>query len=892
MKYLSVYLFFAMGACTGVLAQQQINGKLHTRDGKPIAHANVMLKNQEGLIVTFKASDDLGDFSLLVPDSLLINSCVVEVRHLGYDPIRLTSLSTDRYYEILMVEKAIDLSEVEVKSRPNIHRRRDTLAYEVNSFAKGEDRSIGDVIKRMPGMEVTDDGEIKFNGKSIANFYIDGDDLLADRYAIGTKTIPFHMVKELEVLQNHQHIKVLKDKVLSDKVAVNLVIREEAKLKLNGQGKLGAGLPAQYDSELNAILFNKKYKMLNVLKGNNIGENISKDFKAFNRSSFLSQLDNTQTDPLLSLATAGKPSLAEQRYYFNHSGAVNAHNLVNLKNGLQVKSTINLLMDEHNIVYDSYNEIYLEQDTFRYQERQDMSNNTQLADVMLTAEANKLRYYLKNDWQMSYTATKANATLVNNEAYMHQQLKESIRNFSNYLQYVPELKNKNLIRAEWYINYFSQPQRLLVTPGPIATVLNDNLPYAAAEQRGEVPSWFNRISLAYVLSNRLINQQYRMGMLNERQQLLTALRLEQSDGSIGAITDRPDNMLRWDRHRYYAEAIYEYKKGKLEGRLQIPLTWQSIHYDDDTFPFNNAHGQLLLNPSFSTRLMVNAEDYLSAKYTFNNQFGNINGVYRGAVLTNYRTLQANAAELLAQYSHQIGMDYHFQCSLSLLFLNAGIHWNKARANAILSSEVTDNTTRTLLIPLPNDVSTLSAVGGMSKYLFGLGATAALNVSWNNTRMNQFLNNEMLPYINQLVSINPSIETRIMKTVSLNYQATARLMRSRLVVGDTDNSLPEQKIQALDQSLQILCTPYNELYLSVTANHQLMTQAQISTIRYFFADAHFRFHIKKWRADVEMNLMNLGNVKDYETYNISANSFWYSRYSLRGRMVMLKYTINF
>src|SRR5690606_7831628 len=170
-------------------------------------------------------------------------------------------------------------------------------------------RTIEDVIKRLPGMEVNEDGKIKFNGQDISNLYIDGDDLLDDKYAIGTKTIPYAMVKGVEVLQNHQPLKVLKNKVFSDQIAVNLVIKEEAKLKLSTQARLGIGLPQQYEGELNAILFNKKYKMLNVLKGNNTGDDLRSDFNGFNRSSLLSSMGNAQPKALLSAGTTGSPAL-------------------------------------------------------------------------------------------------------------------------------------------------------------------------------------------------------------------------------------------------------------------------------------------------------------------------------------------------------------------------------------------------------------------------------------------------------------------------------------------------------------------------------------------------------------------------------------------------------
>jgi hypothetical protein len=77
------------------------------------------------------------------------------------------------------------------------------------------------------------------------------------------------MVKDIQVLTITNIIKSLKIKRFTDDVAINLVIKEEAKLKLTGQAKIGVGMPNLYDPELNSILFNKKVKMLNVLSGNN-----------------------------------------------------------------------------------------------------------------------------------------------------------------------------------------------------------------------------------------------------------------------------------------------------------------------------------------------------------------------------------------------------------------------------------------------------------------------------------------------------------------------------------------------------------------------------------------------------------------------------------------------
>lgn len=891
MKHFFLYLFFMGWYAIAFAQQKQIQGNIKNRAGKAIAYASVMVKNERNHIVSFKASDEKGNFVLLLPDTLTLYPVQLEIRHLGYKTIKLPITDLKKNYPITMEEQAIDLSQVEVKSRPRIDRRGDTLSYEVNTFAKNEDRSIGDVLKRMPGIEVNDKGEIKYNGKSISNFYIDGDDLLNDRYVIGSKTIPHDMVKGVEILQNHQPIKVLRKRVLSDAVALNLVIKEKAKLKLTGQGKIGLGIPHQYDSELNTVLFNKKYKMLNVLKANNIGEDLLSDFTAFNQSSFLAAMDNGHPQALLSASTVAVPDLPKNRYYFNRSGSLNANNLVNLKNGIQLKSNINVLSDRSVLEYNSFNDLYLEEDTVHYSEEQKVFKNLFLTDISLSAEANKELYYFKNRLHVAYTGQPIRSELGSNEFDLDQQLNDHISDFSNHLEYVPVLKNKNIIRGEWYTSYYRNFQRLNIWPGINEQVLNRDSTYARAEQKVQTPSWFNRMSFAYGLGKGLIKQQYQIGLLNEIQQLKSALRLEQFDGGINPFEGSDNNNLRWTRNRLYTNATYEYKKERLEASFSIPLAWQIIRYQDHAFQVDTHKRQFFVNPSLRLKVMTTVEDFISLNYRYNNKVGDINGVYRGAILLNYRTLQSNDAALQEQSSHQVGLSYNLQRSIIMLFLHGGINWNKATANAILSSQVTNNITQTVLVPLANNISTLSAYGGASKYIFALGTTAAIKASWNNSRFNQLLNGNLFPYTNSTFSLSPSMEVRLWNTISLSYQATGTWMKSKAIASEGISFLPQQKITLYDQSVQLNFAPYKNLFITVTGRQQFRQQ-QRQGLNYFFTDANMRYRVNKWHSDIEMNLINLADVKDYETYSISANMFYYSHYSLRGRMAVLKYTFSF
>jgi len=289
---LVVFLFTVAAASAQTI---QIAGTLKTTTGEAVPYASITLKNSLQHIITYTTSDVNGHFKLSVHDTINIQGKTIEINHLGYKKVSTVLRSGQTLYDITLEDKKINLAEVEIKSPPKIRSKNDTLSYDVSSFTKSEDRSIGDVLKHMPGIEVEESGQIKYNGKNISNLYIDGDDLLNDRYNVGTKTIPHEMVKDIEVLQNHQPIEVMRNKSISDEVAINLKIKEEAKLKMSGQAEIGGGTPNLYDLALNSILFNKKHKMLNVAKANNIGVDLSTDFTAFNIKNMLQAMDNRRS---------------------------------------------------------------------------------------------------------------------------------------------------------------------------------------------------------------------------------------------------------------------------------------------------------------------------------------------------------------------------------------------------------------------------------------------------------------------------------------------------------------------------------------------------------------------------------------------------------------------
>lgn len=179
-------------------------------------------------------------------------------------------------YDFVLQSEGRNLPPVVIKGeRSRFNIRGDTVSYDVLAFSSPQDRVIEDVLKKMPGIQVDDKGKISYNGRAITNFYLDGDNLLDDKYAIGTKNIPNKVVDKVQVMENHQPVKALSGKAFTEQVDINITFRDSAKLRPISQARIGAGLPDNYDEMLSTMLFKGKYKSINYFKTNNTGTDLA-----------------------------------------------------------------------------------------------------------------------------------------------------------------------------------------------------------------------------------------------------------------------------------------------------------------------------------------------------------------------------------------------------------------------------------------------------------------------------------------------------------------------------------------------------------------------------------------------------------------------------------------
>ena len=77
--------------------------------------------------------------------------------------------------------EAIVLKEVQI--RPGrINTRKDTVRYDLAQFASSKDVHIKDVLKKLPGVDVDENGQVKYKGKAINHYFVEGMDVTGGRY--------------------------------------------------------------------------------------------------------------------------------------------------------------------------------------------------------------------------------------------------------------------------------------------------------------------------------------------------------------------------------------------------------------------------------------------------------------------------------------------------------------------------------------------------------------------------------------------------------------------------------------------------------------------------------------------------------------------------------------
>lgn len=881
-KILIIFIFIIF--VTKLHSQVSVNGTVMDSLGKPLASVSIILKKNSGIVLAFAITNTAGGYKIQYANASAKDTLVVEANAMGYTKQKIPVTFSDQATHFIMQSTSIKLPTVTVTNSQLLRKEGDTLNYDVAAFSTQQDRTIGDVIKKLPGVEVADNGQISVGGKPINRFYIDGDNLLDGKYNIATRGIPKDMVSKVQVLENHQPVNVLKDLEKSESAAMNIVLKDKARIKIIGTGDAALGTPDVYNVTANAMLFRKQVKFINYVKMNNMGvDNSDETFNHFSG-------DNVQPVSILNAGT-GNPDLLKKRYLFNNVGLVNVNNLINLRHDYQLRINAFYLWDRRYQSSQFSSVYFLPNDTISYAEKQNAQIINNTFNTQFTLVANKKDYYFNNVTVLENTPSRVLSDLQatsNNNIIQH--LNGTITTFSNQFNIIKKFTNGHILEAYSSVSNIHNPASLQVEPGLFPAQFNNSMPYAGLTQQASVPLFNTDNYISFGRAGSIFQQQYKIGINYQDQQLNSLLESQQLNGSKSVVADSFINHLSWRRFKAYLQSDFTYTNGPVMLRLNLPLTYQDTKYTGRVV--TNQFSNVLILPRVYLKLMTTKEDYLNLVYNYGDTYGEINQVYDGYVMRGYRDFYSNGTLLNELKTHFFSGAYVIKNTLKIFFFSVGglSSWNTS--NTINDLRISSLLQQSKLIPLENIFKSSQLYTTISKYVFPLMTTLWGKISWQRSVVNQLQNGELLQTQSDSYTYNYSINTKFSSWFNMDYVGTYTKFGSKPLGNEHSVRPASPKVEKWQQEFSANFTVSGNFYFKLSGDNYRYMISGSQDNNYTFADAFFTYKADKLKSNIELSITNIGGINSYKTASLSSNSIVESTYRIRPRMVMVKFYYRF
>lgn len=863
-----------------------VQGRITDSIGSPIPSAIVsLIKKKSGLVLNFAITDIHGNYKIQNDTAVLADSLILYISNMGYYGMQVSISKETENIFVSLKSLIVQLPSVTVRNSNNLIRLEgDTLNYKVSAFSQPHDRVIGDVMKKLPGIQVDDNGKITYQGKAINRFYIDGDNLLDGKYNIASNNIPINIVDKIQVLENHQPIKNLRNRELSDNAAVNILLKPDARLKLSGGGELGVATPSFYESTTNLMMFKKKAKFINYYKFNNTGVDLSNELI----SHFVDGNDHIPS-PLLFVGTT-VPQLAKKRYLFNRAGLANINTLANLQPEIQLRINASYLYDTQLQSSHTNKTLFLQNDTIRYSEEQNNLLFTQAVNTRFTFTANKSSYYLSNIFVLDNRreVTTGTLTAIGN-ANIKQSLSSNITNISNEINYIKDFSSKKFkLQGYSFTNYISNPEKLSVLPGLYENILNDSVPFDGLIQNAHIPTFFTHSYFSVKIPGKF-SKTFRWGVNYQRQYLNSTLQKRLLNGSIIGLVDSFVNQLYWSRLKIYAQVDYSYFTSKATFTLSVPITKFNISYAEKN---RKKHIQSLpITPSFFIKLQSGKESNLTLGYAYTNEWQDIKSVYNGFVMQSYRNFMANEGFLPLQNRHSTRFSYEFRNTLSVFFLRASLSYTFNNINSITDNKFSNILQQSKNTLFENNTSSSHLNVALSKYIFNIKSTLSINLILQREGNNQLANNRLLQYRNQLIGLESAVTSKIGKSTTITY--SGKFSSFANAPASQKNILDKNKLKVKSEqhSFNLNFLLKKDFYFRIENEYYRSKMSNSAGNNYLFVDAIITYKLNKPKADIEFLLTNIGGTEQYRIVSAVSNIISEFSYRIRPRMALLKVFFN-
>lgn len=874
MRFFLIVLFFLFFS-VDVFAQKEIRGYvLNSKNRKPVEFATVTLKSKTQSILGYTITEEDGSFTLKCKN--MSDSVTVMVSALTIENLSRTVKSDTPIIELLVKEKAFVLKEVILKA-PKIRQQGDTLNYSVATFINETDRSIGDVLKKLPGIKVLTSGKILYQNKPISKFYVEGVDLLKGKYGLATNNIDAQQVAQVQVLENHQPIKVLKNIELPENSAINLKLKESALGAFFLNAQVGVGTPdILMSNELVGMRFTKTQQNMIMYKDDDTGRDISNELTSF--YDYISK-----TEQFLLIQAPLKPEIEQHHYLFNDAHLFSLNDLRKIKRNLIFTSNLNYLLDKHSSNSYSKQDVFLKNGEDIIHIIEDIEDRLIKRELegSLSLEGNTENFYLQNRLHAKSTWNEHWGKVQISSNISHQLLNQPSFQLENDFSYIKGVSGRRF-KIGSNVIFSNQPHSLNISPILVGEFPIKDIQDSILEQD---------VSLNHFRANIYISKGKKLNRfdLSGRVKVFTDLynmntEIMTGENAIPIIADSLQNKIK--RNEVGGELNFSVlcKTGE-SGRisLYLPLKYLHLYRLYKIKDIYNTNNYIFFNPSINYQTSLNTRIDLYSMLSYNNRVGSVGKDYLGYIVNTYRSLNRNDGRISENRIFNASTSLHYKNPFTTLFSDLYLSYSNTWSNMMYDVCYTNMLKNYVSIPYSNNTNSYRVSFSLGKSIDAVSSNIKLSADYSINKFPVMNQGQVSDSKSKLFTITSSIVTDIGQSIILKYNPSYSV---------SENKIGEISLKPLHYFKQNFTTsfiPLKKLIFNISFNHYYNTLIKSSSHSSLFGNLSAKYKTK--RIEWMFDWTNVFNTKRFITYSYNTTGSFYSEYRLRPSEILLRVRFN-
>lgn len=862
MKTLAAIMLLLASAITAVAQPRILTGNVTGEEGQPLAGVSVKLFSGERLR-TFARTNSAGAYTLKVPQA---DSLRLVFERMSYARVE-KPLPQGDILDVAMQPAATALREV-VISAPSVKQRGDTLSFNLAAFIGKGDVSLEDALKKIPGITVESSGAIKYLGKDISNFYVEGLEMLGGRYSLATRNLPAGYVSTVEVLNNHKERKMDAGKH-SDEVALNVKLKSTARIRPVGtyEGALGHGSGRMlYRIAGTAMIFKARMQTLVSVKAGNVERFSNSDITVHYSGD--DAAGSAAARVLPAIASGGAP-VSATRYESARDRLVSANTVIKPSSDGELRANVNYAYTHNHFSYSSLTDYFTGGESLVVEERTDPSSSSHKPSLEVNYTLNASARYLTNSFKASGEVAQQQVAAVNDGVAMEQNRRFRTFDIADRFRYSTRVGGR-----EWD---FTTSLALNSTP---VTRLNIGGRAGEAEfsaDQSVKSTTFTASQSAYTSWQRGGSRFYlSAGAKYEYNDLLTGL--VRPDGSF-------DNRIFSSRGNISVAPRYEYDApgNRLSLRVSLPVNMLILRAHNAV-----SSGRVVVTrPTFTPdayaywKLSGMSEFDLSVSYS--NTVGDYLELLNNPVQTSYRSLTARSGLVARTRGWSANAGYKYERPFDYWLIKARASYSSSRRNIVASQYVSAGETFSTYIYSPNTTDIAAANLVASKTFPAINTKLDLTGSYAWSRRGIIQQTIPVTYYGRTLSASLNANLRPWGWMELDW-----LPR----IAKTISSYRSTRSSYIDFSerFKLSFYPGGGVSLGGAVEHVRKQVAGSQYKNMALVDITAAWKHKKWRWNIALS--NLLNSHSYSYTVFNGIDTRYVDYSLRGRSIVagLSYTL--